>query len=174
MWVHIAQIISRRTSKTRHSIQFQFIALFCFPFCSTTERWLTCFCWQIFINLRQFKRQFALIQHIRHTFFVIYREWFAPITLTTKDSITQAVVHFHLTKTLFCNIFLHLRNSLFHLQTIQESRVTNHTLFCIIALFANICTFDKWNNWQIKMASKCVVTTIVSRHSHNCTCTITC
>ena len=34
--VHISQIISRRTCKSRHGAQFQRIMLFCFPIFSTT------------------------------------------------------------------------------------------------------------------------------------------
>ena len=173
VWVHIAEVVSRRTCKTWHSVQFQFISLFSFPFRSTSKRWFACFCWEIFVNFWQLEWQFAFVQHVRHTIFVIYREWLAPIALTAEYCITEAVVHFHLTESLFRDILFHLRDSLFHLQSIQESRVANHALFCIIALFAHICTFDKWYDRQIEVACKSIVATIVCWHCHNCTCTIT-
>ncbi len=82
MWIHIAQIVSRRTCETRHSIKFERVTLFCSPVICSPQRRLTFFSRQIFIHLRKLKREFTLIQGVRHSVFVIYRKWLTPIALS--------------------------------------------------------------------------------------------
>ena len=97
LWIHIAQIVSRRTSETRHGVKFKreyglvvdkrlvhhfFLHGVPSPFLCSSEWRFACLSRLILVNLRQQQRQFLLWNHIRHLVLVINRERLAPISLT--------------------------------------------------------------------------------------------
>ena len=137
---------------------------------------------QKFIYLRKFQRQLALINHIRHTILVINRKRFTPITLTRENSVTQTIVYFYTTQLMLLHIFFGYGNSFFDSQSVQVQvairssscfrRITYDTFFSIEAFFRHITTFYQWNDRQVEVFCKSIVTTIVSRNSHNGSCTI--
>ena len=192
VWVHVTKIVCWATCEARHCIQLQWeyslivnqwllnnltLSLIPSPNLSTTQWWFATFCWFVLVDFRQFKRQTLLWYHVRHSLLVIDWEWFTPVTLAWEDSITQTIVHLHTTDTLLSNKLLCLRNSLLHRKTIEREAV--HTLFscsrrvgydsflCIKALFWDISTLNQWDDWEVEMLCKGIVTTVVSRHSHN-------
>ena len=135
LWIHITQVICRRTSKTRHRIQFQWEYGFivnlrnvydsiCLgipsPFLSMSEWWFTCLRWLISLYFRQFQWQTFLRNHVRHVVLIIYREWFSPISLTRENSIAQTIVYFHTTQMMLFYIFLRSGNGFFYGQSIQR------------------------------------------------------
>ena len=112
VWVHIAEIVSRTTSKTWHRIEFDWehrlvvylrilhhllVLLIPSPLGSVTERWFTRFGREELIHLRQEQRQTLRRYHLRDAVLVIHREWLTPIALTGEDGIAQAIVHLHAT-----------------------------------------------------------------------------
>ena len=120
VWIHIAQIVSARTSETRHSAEFQWLTVGSHPvFCASQWR-LTAFGWQEFVHFRELQWQFALVDGLWLTVgIVIHWEWFAPIALTAEDSVAKAIVHLHLANAFFFNILFGLSDSIFHLQTVE-------------------------------------------------------
>ena len=121
MWIHIAEIVCRRTCKTRHSIELDredgLIVdkslvnnlLVCFipsPDLSIAQWRLTSLSRQELIHLWKFDRQTLLWNHCWDAVLVIYREWLTPVTLTREDSITKTVVNLHTTNTMLLNKYL--------------------------------------------------------------------
>ena len=134
VWIHIAEIISRTTCKTRHRVEFDreyglvvnlrvlhnlLVHLVPSPNGSVAEWWLTCFRRQELVHLRQFDRQTLLWNHRGDAILVIHREWFTPITLTGEDGIAQTVVHLHTTNARLLHILLGGSNRLFYGQSIE-------------------------------------------------------
>ena len=93
--------------------------------------------------------------------------------MAAEDRIAEAVVHFHAAETRVGDMLLHALDGLFDLESVEEARIDHDTLFGIEALFADICTLNEWDNRQVEVLSKSIVTAIVCRHSHDSTCTIT-
>ena len=132
--IHIAQVISRTSGESRHGVQFQredglvvdqFVGYHLVvygvpsPVCSVSQWRLTGFGRQEFAYFRQFQRQTAFWNHIRHVVLVIYRERLTPIALAAEDGITQTEVHLHASQIVFLYIFLGGSDGLFHGQTVQ-------------------------------------------------------
>ena len=196
--VHITQIICAGTCKARHGIQFKreysnviyfFILYHTFvygvpsPFGSMSQRWFSGFGRKEFGNFRQFKRQTAFIDHIRHSILVVNRERFTPVALAGEDSVTKTIIHFYASQIMFFYIALGLFDSFFNGQSVQckitirsyirSRRVANDTFFGIKAFFTDITTFYQRTDFQSEMFGESIVTTIVCRYSHDGTCTIT-
>ena len=76
----------------------------------------------------------------------------------------------------FLNIFLGGSNRLLDSQSVEAElragRVANDTFFGIITLFAHISSLYQWDDRQIEMFGKSIVTTVVSRNSHNGACSV--
>ena len=51
-------------------------------------------------------------------------------------------------------------------------RIDNNTFFSIITLFTYVSTLDKWDDRQIEVFCKGIVTRVVSWYSHNSSCAI--
>ena len=191
--VHIAQIVSRTAGKARHRVQFQgedgLVVDFVLadhlvelriprPDLSTSQWGLTSLGGLVLVNLRKFQRQTLLGNHIGHIVLIVDRERLTPVALTAEDGVTQTIVHFHTSKTLLSHELLRGSNSLLHGQSVEAEfstcRVAHDTLLGIVALFAHVSTLNQRNNGQIKVLGKGIVTRVVSRHSHDGTCTIAC
>jgi len=172
MGIHITQVVSRRTGKSWHGTQFQRIALFGLPIDSVSQWWFTVCSRTEVLDRRQLQRQFILRQRIGNVVLVIDREGLTPIALAAEDCITQAVIDLLLTESPFFDLGKHGYDRLFDIQTIEEFRVNQTTLFGIVGLFLEITALNYRNERQTEMTGKCVVTAIVSRNGHNGTRTI--
>ena len=186
--VHIAEIVCRRTRETRHGAKFKredidivnqrlrnhFVVLLVpRPEVGIAERWLACGGRFEVRHSREFEWQARFWNHVWHAVFVVNWEGFTPVALAAEDCITEAVVHFHAAETRVGDMLLHALDSLFDLESVEEARIDHDTLFSIEALFADIGTLNEWDDRQVEVLSKRIVTAIVCRHSHDSTCTIT-
>ena len=189
--VHIAQIVCAGASKARHCVQFQgedtLVVNLVFrdnlvklgvpgPHLSATQWGLTRLSGLVFVDFREFQRQTLLRNHIRHIVLVVNRERLAPVALTREDGVTKTIIHLHTSQTLLCDELLRSSNSLLHSQSVEaelvRSRVAHDTLLGVVALLAYVSTLNQRDDGQVKVLSKGIVTRVVSRHSHNGTCTI--
>ncbi|MNJ43155.1 hypothetical protein D3C77_381500 [compost metagenome] len=66
----------------------------------------------------------------------------------------------------------HFFNCLSIMKTINEIRIYVRAI-ASISFFLKITTRYNFNNWQIKLLSKFIVTLIMTRYSHDCTSAIT-
>ena len=142
-----------------------------------TQRRFTRFRRQELRHFRKFQRQTAFVNHVRHTVFVVHRERFAPVTLTRKDSIAQAIVHLYAAQLMFFYIFLGSGNGFLDSQSVQIQiavrsssftwRVAHDTFLGIKALFADITAFHQRTDFQSEVLGKSIVTAVVSRHRHD-------
>ena len=134
MRIHVTQVISRRTGKSRHGIQFE--REYCYvinlgifyhfaffyipgPFGSVSQWRFAGFCRQELGYFRELQRQLAFVNHVRHAVLVVNRERFAPVTLAGEDGITQTVVHFHTSQVVFLHVFLGSSNGFLDGQSVQ-------------------------------------------------------
>ena len=112
MWIHITEVVCRRTSKARHCIEFDredglivdksliHDLLVCFipsPYLGVAQWRLTSLSREELIHLWKFDRQTLLWNHCWDAVLVIYREWLTPVTLTREDSITKTIVYLYTT-----------------------------------------------------------------------------
>ena len=176
--IHIAQIICRRASETRHCAKFVRIAFGCVPVFGTSQWRLASLRRQEFINFGQFKRQLVLIEHMRNAVFVVYRERLAPIALTTEDSIAQTIVHFYLAYAFFFDKLLCRGNGFFHFHSVEIQlrtlRIYHFALFCVKTLFRHVASLNKRHYGQIEMTSESIVTAVVGWHCHDCARAVAC
>ena len=132
--IHIAEVVGRTTSETRHRIQFEWedglvvnliLAYYLIKLCvpsphlGATQWGFTRFRRLVFVDLRQFERQTLFWNHIGHIVLVVHRERLTPIALAGEDGITQTIVHLHSTQTLLCDELLRGSDSLLDGQTIE-------------------------------------------------------
>ena len=132
--IHIAEVISRRTGKARHGIQFEredgliinqtILYHFAFlyvpsPFCRMTQWRFSALGRFELAYLRQFERELVFINHIRHAILVVNRKRFAPITLAREDGIAQTIIHLDASQVMFLDVFLRSRDGFFNGQSIQ-------------------------------------------------------
>ena len=93
--VHVAEIISRRTGKTGHCVEFERIAFGGTPVFGASERRLSGLSRQILVYLGQFKRQ--LVVGCRNAVDIAHGDRFAPVALTAEDGIAEAIVYLYAT-----------------------------------------------------------------------------
>ena len=139
MWIHITEVVCRRTCKTRHCIELDredgLIVdkclvnnlLVCFipsPYLSITQWRFTSFSREELIHLWKFDRQTFLWNHCRNTVLVINREWLTPVTLTREDSIAKTIVYLHTTNTMFLNEYLCCLDSFLNGHAIKNKALT--------------------------------------------------
>ena len=86
--IHVAQIVGRRTGKSRHGVQLQRITVGGHPPLGAAQGRLARLGGQEFVHLGQLQRQLALVEGLRLVVLVIVDgERLAPIALTAEDGI---------------------------------------------------------------------------------------
>jgi len=104
--------------------------------------------------------------------------------LTAEYGITQTVIDFYTSEAVFLYIFFCSCNGFFDCLSVEAEiyiwfnswtwRVAYNTFLCIVAFFAYVATFYKRYDREIEMFCKCIVTAVVSRHSHDGSSSVAC
>ena len=101
------------------------------------------------------------------------RDRLAPVSLTVKCPVFHLVLNASFTNTLLLKLFQHaLDGILLICIAIQEIGVDHLTVTCV-GFFLNIAALDNRDDLFTEFSGKIIVTLIVSRYSHDGTCTIT-
>ena len=170
--IHVPEIVCAGTRETRHCTGLERTALVC-PVLGTCKRRLAAFSRLELVDFRKSERKFLVRKRCRNTFLVIYRERFAPISLTRENGITQPVVHFTVADSLSLNIFHSGRNSLLHIHSVEESGVAHLALFGVEAVLAHVAAFNDRNDRKAEFLRECIVAAVMCRNCHDGTCAVT-
>ena len=178
--VFVAEIVTAGTSKARHGVGLDGIALLRDPVRGAGQRRLTRLGGFVLADGRQLERKFRFFHGVRHAVLVIDRERLTPITLTAEDGITETVVGLARADTQFLQFLNHALNGFLDRQAVKEARIDEFTVLGIKALLPSgrvsrlrARFFHHLNDRQVEMTSEGEVAAIVCRHGHNGTCAVT-
>ena len=103
--------------------------------------------------------------------------WFTPVSLSGEHPVTQLIVYFTVTDSLFLQEILHFLFGFCYFQTIEEVRVDHltgcHIRKCsLVDINRTLLAFYNLNHRKIKLLCELPVTGIMSRYCHDRTGTI--
>ena len=177
--VGVTKVIPARTSPLRHRIGFVTTTTTIFvghiePISSICQRRFACVARLIFRQFRQSVRKVFFVNHRNFTVFPVNDwEWFAPVTLTAEQPITDLIINSCLTQFSFGKPCNHFFNSVFLVQSVKKSRIYVDSVFGPCLLLHIDFGFQNLDNRQIKFLGKLPVACIVSGNGHNRTCSVT-
>ena len=104
----------------------------------------------------------------------INRNRLSPITLTSKNGISQTVIYLSSTNFIFFQIGHQFRSRFFVIQAIYHARIDIFSFFGGICLGFDVCLgIQNRDDGQTEMRRKIPVTLIARRYAHYGTCSIT-
>ena len=178
--VFVAEIVTARTGKARHSVGLDGIAFFRDPILGAGQRRLARFGGLVFINGRQLQWQFRLVHSVWHPVLVVNRERLAPITLAAEDGIAKAVIGLARADAQFPQFLNHTLDGVLHGQAIKEARIDQFAVLGIKTFLPSggvgrlgAGFLHHLDDRQVEMTRKGEVAAVVGRHGHNGTRTVT-